>query len=64
MDEGWSSIATITIESHHTIGISLKVYSMIISSRKKMKKSKYFLEFNENEGTTYPNIWDTMKAIL
>jgi hypothetical protein len=24
------------------------------------KKVKHFLEFNENEATTYPNLWDTI----
>jgi hypothetical protein len=33
--------------------------------RKGIKKEiKDFLEFNENEGTTYPNQWYTMKAVI
>jgi hypothetical protein len=33
--------------------------------KEKIKKEmKEFLYFNENEATTYPNLWETMKAIL
>jgi hypothetical protein len=28
------------------------------------KEIKAFLEFNVNKVTAYPNIWDTMKAVL
>jgi hypothetical protein len=28
------------------------------------KELKDFLKFNENEASTYPNLWDTMKAVL
>jgi hypothetical protein len=29
-----------------------------------MKEIKDFLKFNENIGTSYPDLWETMKAML
>jgi hypothetical protein len=37
---------------------------MITWSKKIKKEIKDFLEFNENEGITYPTLWNTMKAML
>ena len=38
---------------------------MITWSRKKIKKEiKGLLEFNENEDTSYQNLWETMKAVV
>jgi len=51
-----SSITTKTTESPHTHGSDNLVKEEI---KKEIKDS---LEFNENEGTIYPNLWDTMKA--
>jgi hypothetical protein len=36
----------------------------ILVKEKIRKEIKDFLEINENEATTYPNLWDTMKAFL
>jgi hypothetical protein len=35
-----------------------------LSTTMSILKIKDFLEFNENEATAYPNVWDTKKAVL
>jgi hypothetical protein len=51
-------------ESTSTQGTSTTLYSMIIWLEKKNKEIKEFLEFNENESTSYPNLWHTMKTVV
>jgi hypothetical protein len=36
----------------------------LVKEEIKKKKIKDFLEFNENEATTHPNLWDIKKAVL
>ena len=43
---------------------SQKLNNSLLNDTLVREEIKDFLEFNENEGIAYPNIWDTVKEIL
>jgi hypothetical protein len=55
-----SSITTKATESPIYMEAELLNDNLVKEEIKKLKT----LEFNKNEGTTYPNLWDTMKTVL
>ena len=43
---------------------SCKLNSELLNHRWVKREFKNFLEFNHIKGTMYPNLWDTMRAVL
>ena len=43
---------------------SWKLNNVQLNHQRRNKEIKGFLKFNENDHTTYPNLWDAMRAVL
>ncbi|KAL6033563.1 hypothetical protein STEG23_007502 [Scotinomys teguina] len=52
------------IKNYRKPTVSWKLNNAQLKHQWVKEEIKDYLEFNENESTTYPNLWDTMKAVL
>jgi hypothetical protein len=54
---------TFFLELHDTFSKTDHIICHTVKEEIK-KEIKDYLKFNENEATTYPNLWDTIRAVL
>ena len=67
VETGWSlddSCSFGTVRGVLGVGNGIWSVKNKLKRKDKRKRKEIYLEFNENEATTYSNLWDTMKAVV